>query len=615
MQPLFYISVLLIWAKTYAVQKLAFTLPVEGWYQELILLITPLSSTLLMLAFSLVLARKKQPIALLVVSFGTSFILFANMIFYRFFNDFITLPLLFQSKNMGALGGSILELLHPYDVFVFLDVAVIAYLVFRKKRAAFAEAPLTRTKLVSISTLAIAVFFVNWTMAEVVRPELFTRTFDRQIMVKSIGTFNYHLYDAVVNSRMTTKKVFASSEDLMDANQYLQNRTQDELDPELFGVAEGRNVFLISLESLQSFAIHNDVYGEEVTPFLNRLAKDSFYFENFYEQTGQGKTSDAEFMVDNSLYPLPSGAVYFTHANNSFNAVPSILRERGYYSAVFHANDKTFWNRDLMYQALGYDHFFSVTDYEVTEENSVGWGLKDIDFFMQSMDKVKALPQPFYTKWITLTNHYPFDLDEEDHYIAKYDSDSNTLNKYFTTVRYLDESIKVFFEQVKDAGLYDNSIFVLYGDHHGISSNHNRSLAKYLGKETITPLDQVELHRVPLIIHIPGMEGRSIDTVSGQIDLKPTILHLLGLETEHGLDFGHDLFAKNHPQIVVMRDGSFVTQDVVYTQEECYSKETREAAEDAAACESVMDKAIHDLRYSDEIIYGDLLRFMLTSEE
>ncbi|MBL2468676.1 hypothetical protein ELJ42_30300, partial [Klebsiella pneumoniae] len=76
------------------------------------------------------------------------------------------------------------------------------------------------------------------------------------------------------------------------------------VDKNLFGAAKGKNVILISMESTQNFVINKKINGKEITPFLNEFIKDSFYFDNFYHQTGQGKTSDAEFIVENSLYPL-----------------------------------------------------------------------------------------------------------------------------------------------------------------------------------------------------------------------------------------------------------------------------------------------------------------------
>src|SRR5690606_30068489 len=145
-------------------------------------------------------------------------------------------------------------------------------------------------------------------------------------------------------------------------------------------------------------------------------------------------------------------------------------------------------------------------------------------------------PQPFYAKFITLTNHFPYFLEKEDEQIAIGNSNAATLNRYFKTVRYMDDALRVFFAQVKAAGLYENSIFILYGDHYGISEYHYGALSEFLKKE-ITLYDSVQLQRVPVIIHIPGQEGKTIDTIGGQIDLKPTILNLLGIENENDIMF------------------------------------------------------------------------------
>ena len=263
-----------------------------------------------------------------------------------------------------------------------------------------------------------------------------------------------------------------------------------------------------------------------------------------------------------------------------------------------------------MYDTLGYDRFFEISDYEVNEENSIGWGLKDLEFFDQSIEHLKSQPQPFYSKFITLTNHFPFELNEEDKMINEFTSNSRTLNRYFPTVRYQDEAVKNFITRLKEAGLYEDSIIIIYGDHYGISENHNVAMGKFLGRE-VTPFESVQLQRVPFIVHIPGITDKKpelFSQVSGQIDLKPTILHLLGISTENDIQFGSDVFSDQKMPFTVLRDGSFITDDYVFTKNTCYDKSTGDEI-DQVNCEPYMEKAKQELDYSDQIVYGDLLRF------
>src|SRR5699024_11211606 len=329
--------------------------------------------------------------------------------------------------------------------------------------------------------------------------------------------------------KMRTEKVLANDHDLKKIKSYVNEEIRSDQQSDYFGKAKNRNIIFISAESIQSFVIDNTLNGQEITPFLNELRTDSdtFYFENFYHQTAQGKTSDSEFLTENSLYPLSGGAVFFTHAQNDYHAMPEILKGAAYDSVVFHANTNSFWNRNQMYDSLHIDQFYDKEFYEVTVENEIGWGLKDKDFFIQTIQYLRELDQPFYAKLITITNHFPFELNEGDRTLEPYDSNSNTLNNYFPTVRYTDEAIEQFFIQLKAAGLYENSIIVIMGDHDGISANHNRAMAQYLDKEEITPYDYFELQKVPFYIHIPGHgEGKIESKLAGQIDIKPTLLHM-----------------------------------------------------------------------------------------
>jgi uncharacterized sulfatase len=549
--------------------------------------------------------RSKIHISIMALSLFSSLLLLADLVYYRFFNDFITLPVLLLADNMSVLWGSVFTLLRPSDLLIFLDTFVLMLLINNRKiqRTAW-----NIPQLIAAMTLASLLIFLNISMVDKVRPGLLGRTFDRQIVVKSIGAYNYHLYDIITSTQIGYKKAFASNDDLATVKSFVKQLPKVENNKKLFGVAKGYNVVLVSMESLQSFVIGRRIEGQEVTPYLNRLVKESFYFDNFYHQTGQGKTSDAEFVIDTSLFPLPRGAVFFSNAHNIYDSTPNILKKIGYYPAVFHANNQSFWNRGNMYKSLGYERFFSSSDYNITEENTIGWGLNDISFFRQSVEKLRGLPQPFYSKFITLTNHYPFNLDEKNRLIPEYISGSHTLNRYIPTVRYMDEALKIFFEEMKSAGLYEHSIFVVYGDHYGISHKHHKAMAQLLGKRKINWYDHVQLQRVPLIIHIPGMKGKRLDTISGQIDLKPTLLHLLGVSTAGQPNFGLDLFAGNRPELAVLRDGSFITDRMLFTKNRCYDKTTGKAAE-LAVCEPFKVEAVNRLTYSDSIIYGDLLRF------
>ncbi|MFN7252653.1 MAG: LTA synthase family protein [Anaerobacillus sp.] len=599
------VAILFLWIKTYLLYKLGFKISTDGLLQEFLLFINPLSSAVFILGLSLFFKGKLRDIMVIILSMVATFILYANLLYYRFFSDFITWPLLFQTSNAKDLQGSVFELGSFFDIILLVDIAILISILVKSKKPSLV---FVRFEKSFMFALAAVLFFVNLTIAQIERPQLLTRSFDREMLVKYIGTFNYHVYDGYLQTKSKTQRAFASSSDIVEVRNYTRSKYKKP-DESLFGLAKDKNIIVLSLESLQSFVINKEVDGEEITPFLNKLIDESYYFQNFYHQTAQGKTSDSEFLVANSLFGKDSGAVFFTHSGNEYNALPKILKNQGYYASVMHANNKSFWNRDVIYNSFGYDRFYDIESYDVNEENSIGWGLKDADFFEQSIAHLKSQPQPFYTKLITLTNHFPFELSEEDQFINQLQTNSRTLNRYVTTVRYMDYALELFFDQLKAEGLYDNSIFILYGDHYGISELHNRSMAMFLEKEEITPFDTVQLQRVPMYIHIPGHDNHQVlKTVSGQIDVKPTIMHLVGIKDRYDIQFGSDLFSPDRHSFVLLRDGSFITDTLVYTKETCYQKSTGLEVE-KTHCEPYFEKVRLDLHYSDKMIYRDLLRF------
>ena len=610
---------------------LDFHLSLENALQLFILIINPIATTLLLLSVGLYVRRKKPAyITMMVIYFIMTALLFSNAVYYREFTDFITInTMLGAGKVASGLGESAIKLFRPYDILYWLDFILLVF-ALATKRIKMDETPVRARMAFAFSTLAVMIFSGNLFLAESDRPELLTRTFSRDYLVKYLGINAFTVYDGVQTYKTTQVRAQASATDMDEVAEYVKGHYAKPND-QYFGLAKGRNVIYIHLESTQQFLIDYKLKDEngvehEVMPFINSLyhSNSTFSFSNFFHQVKAGKTSDSETLFENSLFGLNQGAL-FTQlgGKNTFEAAPNILKQtQGYTSAVFHGNSGTFWNRNETYKRLGYDYFFDASYYNVTEDNSFQYGLNDKPFFQQSVKYLEHLQQPFYTKFIAVSNHYPYSQlsgDETGFPLAQ--TKDETINSYFSTANYMDTAVHEFFDYLKQSGLYDNSIIILYGDHYGISNARNKELAQLLGKdrETWSNFDNAQVQRVPYMIHIPGMnKGKIIDTYGGQVDALPTLLHLLGVDTQNYIQLGQDLFSPDHKQLVAFRDGDFVTPNYTYYGGMLYDNKTgEEITEPSEELKKQIDadkEAVSDqLATSDKINNGDLLRFYTKS--
>nr|WP_318540940.1 LTA synthase family protein [Terribacillus saccharophilus] len=597
------IGAVLLLLKMYLICIIYFDLPLYEPFDYIQLFLSCLSSVAVLFVLLYLFARKLRAGAYLILHIIITGILYGNLLYFRFYIDFVTLPILFQFKNVGGLSQSTAELMDPLDLLLFADV-VILLLWWIFKRPHSLPFKWKRKGILTVSTALLIA--INVGCSFIGGGDQHDGSYNRSAMVSTLGPVYYHGYDIYQTARAELSSTFATEQDYKKAAEYLEAADTD-ITSEYFGVAKGKNVILINLESTQQFVIGREVKGEAITPFLNSLMGESFYFDQIYHQTAQGKTSDAEFMFDQSFYPLTSGSVYVRRPENEFIAMPEILSKNGYHSASFHGNVGSFWNREEAYDAFGYDDFFSKDSYQVSEENSINYGIKDKAFLEQSMPYLVKLKQPFYSKFLLLTNHFPFLLDEEDIFIEGADTGLDVVDRYFQTVRYEDEALKEFFGELKRTGLYEDSIIVLVGDHYGISENYYDGIASYLDEDLSTP-EELDLQRVPLIIHVPGQKGETFHSPGGQIDIQPTILHLLGVDTAAYPNFGQDLLAPDRDPFVVFRDGDFISDDVIYTKQLCYDKTSSEQTK-MEKCSPYFEKRNKDLYYSDAILNGDLLRF------
>ncbi len=529
------------------------------------------------------------------------------------------MAVLAQSAQVGALGGSVSELLQWKDLLFFVDLALLLGItIYRWKWLDLQQTMRTRLIAATIPLLfgALLSYVLVTGYISQNSNKVFVSNWWNVSVYNVVGLIGFHAFEV---ERYVSEQVFGKEGP--DEAQVAEVRTlfaekqnSERVESEFFGLAEGKNVLVVQLEAFQNYVIGKKVNGSEITPNINKLiAGDTLYFSQFHHQVGQGRTSDAEFLVNNSLYPLPSGSVYVRHSANEFDALPEILKAKGYTTAAFHAYEKSFWNRQVMYKNLQFDTFYSIDDFK--EGERVGWSLGDLSFFEQTVDYLEQKSQPFYAFTIALSSHHPYTKVPERYKTLQFGKYEGTiLADYLTSIHYVDVAVGELVNRLKASGLWDNTLVLMYGDHDsGIPMD--AEMAKFVGE----PGDELNLlnmkNRVPLIIHIPGSnaKGTYAHTV-GMVDMTPTMLHLLGIEGHSYYHLGRPIFdMQNH--LVIFRAGSATdgqlyfkaSIDGVFNKGTCYRTDTRKKVA-IDQCRALAGEADRHLKMSDRTLKFDLLR-------
>ncbi len=496
--------------------------------------------------------------ALLAVYFLFSFFMFCDRMYFSYYGKLPSVAMLGMIRLLSGVSSTVHKLMDPTHLLYLADLPLIAlyFFGFRRlfKRRAVTERTAQRAKklnrVISTALCGVMVCFVA----------VGVKLTDLKLINLSGELMFYHTSDAAVT--LFGKKNAVE----VEAGKYVQAIAGAEESP-YYGLAKGRNLIIIQVESLQGFVINNKFNGQEITPNLDALIKkDSFYMPNYYCIVGAGNTSDAEFTVNNSLYPPTDTSAYVKYTDKHYYGLPYVLKDNGYKTAdVFHGYLSDFWNRDKAYPYQGFDTYYSKDSFP--SDDVIGLGVSDEKYFSQTVDILKTKEQPFYSFLITLSSHHPFYLPQEKRLLdVPADIDNTLFANYFVAVNYVDNAIGGLMDELKAAGLYDNSIIVIYGDHYGMPNDaENYSLASNFFGHLYYEDD---LFRVPMIIHIPGSGiTETVTRPSSHIDVMPTVLNLLGVKNTGGRMFGHDMLSDDTTPVyeqMYVKTGSFVTNDIFF---------------------------------------------------
>ena len=339
--------------------------------------------------------------------------------------------------------------------------------------------------------------------------------------------------------------------------------------------------------------------------------------------------------------PANSGTVFVSYWDREYVTIPKLLKEKGYYTFSMHGNNGSMWNRNVVHPQLGYDKFFNYkTDFKIDEV--IGLGLSDKSFFRQSVPKIKKInetKQNFYGTVIMLSNHTPWsknlDLLPEYDVDYKYEKVNETtgekeivsapymegtkMGNYFKFSHYADEAIGEFIDGLDEAGVLDDTVIVIYGDHDAKLKksefdrfyNYDPYTDSIKDKSDPTYVDvdfyQYELNRkVPLIIWSKDKKlEKEVTKVMGMYDVLPTLGNMFDFTSPYAL--GHDIFSVDD-NIVVFPDGNWLTNKMYYNSQK---EEGKPLTDEPVSVDYINEKNAYTqelLSVSDSIIVYDLIK-------
>jgi glucan phosphoethanolaminetransferase (alkaline phosphatase superfamily) len=291
---------------------------------------------------------------------------------------------------------------------------------------------------------------------------------------------------------------------------------------------ERRNVVLVFLESTR--ARSTTPYNEDLktTPFLDELSEESLMAERAYAVVPH--TSKALVATTCGIEPpLDTDKTESEPGILPARCLPELLKDHGYESKFFQSATKTFERRTQLVRNFGYDTFTATEGMNKEGFDKANYFGYEDDIMLEPSRawlEENGDDGPFVASYLTVTPHHDYVVP--DRYGKKKFSEDEVLNRYLNTLRYQDFFLKNLFAQYKELGLYEDTIFVILGDHGEGFGEH------YDLKQHDNTIYEEGLH-IPLLIHDPRRpEARRIEAPVSELDVLPTLADLLGYRIEGG---------------------------------------------------------------------------------
>lgn len=571
-----------------------------------------------------------------------------NTIYYRFYASYLSINLIQTASMIGEVNDAVFEKVNVFQFFYLFGVLAFIFVHKKLNKNDYyenVEKHEDHKKLFIYTLVASLAIFVL--LALTITPSDTSRLqkqWNREYIVQKYGIYTYHVNDIIQSIQPHFSTLFGYDEAALRFRNYYACKWSNSSKPNKWtNKFKGKNVIFIHAESIQGFLVDLKINGEYVTPNLNNLAHEGLYFDKFYPQISVGTSSDSEFTLNTGLMPSSSGTVFVNYYNRKYYAAPEYFSNMGYYTFSAHANNADYWNRKIMHAVLGYKDFYAKDTYEVPSSTDdmdwVGLGLSDKSFFKQLTPIIKDIKDnksPFYGTVITLSNHSPFnDLKKYDEFnltmdYSYTDESGNKVNavapylegtamgNYLKSAHYADAALGEFIEELRESGILENTVIILYGDHEARISKREfirmynydplTDSVKDENDPTFISMDNYNydlLKNTPLIMWSDEEKfSKKVSYTMGMYDLLPTIANMFGFKEKYAL--GNDIFSSNE-KIVVFPNGNILTDKVYYSNLNDEYVSLQNSPIDSEYINRIKEYANEILEVSNGIVVHDLI--------
>ncbi len=296
------------------------------------------------------------------------------------------------------------------------------------------------------------------------------------------------------------------------------------------GVARKWNVVIIIVESLGlEYTGANDWPG--YSPFIDELAKKSFYFKQNFANAR--RSIDAIPAVICGLPAFMQEPILTSdYVNDRMDCLPKILGEHGYSTYFLHGAHNGSMHFDTFSNIAGFKNFVGFNEYpqKSPEEVDVAWGVLDEPMLQYAVETIDKAAKPTFVSLFTLSSHHPYFIPEK--YRGKFPKGTLEIHE---SIGYVDYSIRKFFEAAETKPWFNNTIFVITGDHTQKYDPNHPEYRSFAGN-----------FRVPLLIYAPALKAEQVGydpaRVTQHIDVLPSLLDLVGISREERLLVGASVF-------------------------------------------------------------------------